>query len=187
MRDRINSLVKKREGFRPFAPVVTSESARQFFAIAPGEEESFAHMLYVTHVHPAYREKLPAVTHVDGSARVQTVSAEHNPRLWQLLKAFEAVAGLPMLLNTSFNVKGEPIVCTPEEAINSFSNARLDLLVMGDYLVEHRPISSPGQRKGSSGLEFGREESHPEMVSAKLPTRDGNGGRVPIPLGATES
>jgi carbamoyltransferase len=138
MRDRINSLVKKREGFRPFAPVVTSEAARRYFDIAPGDEDTFAHMLYVTHVLPAHRHNLPAITHVDGSARVQTVSEEHNPRLWRLLKVFEEVAGLPILLNTSFNVKGEPIVCTPREALNTFRNARLDALVLGDYLVEPR-------------------------------------------------
>lgn len=136
MRERINRLVKKREGFRPFAPVVTAESARRYFEIAPGDEDTFAHMLYVTQVLPAYRQKLPAITHVDGSARVQTVSQEQNPPLWRLLKAFEQVTGLPILLNTSFNVKGEPIVCTPREATNTFRNARLDALVLGNYLVE---------------------------------------------------
>jgi len=136
MRDRVNSLVKKREGFRPFAPVVTTEAAGRYFDIAAGEEDTFAHMLYVTQVLPAFRQNLPAITHVDGSARVQTVSGQHNPRLWKLLKAFERVTGLPIILNTSFNVKGEPIVCTPREAIKTFRNARLDVLVMGDYLVE---------------------------------------------------
>lgn len=136
MRDRINSLVKKREAFRPFAPVVTAESARKYFHIATGEEDCFAHMLYVTQVFPDFRESLPAVTHVDGSARVQTVSEENNPRLWKLLKMFEQNSGLPILLNTSFNVKGEPIVCTPAEALNTFRSARLDLMVLGDYLVE---------------------------------------------------
>ncbi len=136
MRDRINRLVKKREGFRPFAPIVTREAARQYFDIAPGDEASFAHMLYVTPVLPVHRAKLPAITHVDGSARVQTVLEADNPRLWKLLKAFEGVSGRPILLNTSFNVKGEPIVCTPAEALNTFRNAQLDLLVMGDYLVE---------------------------------------------------
>ncbi|MDE3066462.1 MAG: carbamoyltransferase [Verrucomicrobiota bacterium] len=139
MRDRVNSLVKKREGFRPFAPVVTSEAARRYFDIAPGDEDAFAHMLYVTQVLPAYRKALPAVTHVDGSARVQTVSERDNPRLWKLLKAFERVTGLPLVLNTSFNVKGEPIVCTPREAVNTFRNARLDALILGDYLVELKP------------------------------------------------
>jgi carbamoyltransferase len=141
MRDRINSLVKKREGFRPFAPVVTREAARRYFDIVPGDEDAFAHMLYVTHVLPAHRQKLPAVTHVDGSARVQTVSEADNPRLWKLLRAFESVTSLPILLNTSFNVKGEPIVCTPREALNTFRNARLDALVLGDYLVELQPDS----------------------------------------------
>ena len=145
MRDRINSLVKKREGFRPFAPVVASEASRRYFDIAPGDEDTFAHMLYVTHVLPTHRHNLPAITHVDGSARVQTVSEEHNPRLWKLLKAFEEVAGLPILLNTSFNVKGEPIVCTPREALNTFRNARLDALVLGDYLVEPARESSASQ------------------------------------------
>jgi len=146
--------------------VVASERARQFFAIAPGEEESFAHMLYVTQVQPAYRQKLPAVTHVDGSARVQTVSAEHNPRLWQLLKAFEAVTGLPMLLNTSFNVKGEPIVCTPAEAVRTFSNARLDLLVMGDYLVS--PALSPpvpSEQRENKALALAAGAMRPEFAA----------------------
>jgi len=154
MRDRINSLVKKREGFRPFAPVVTIEDARRYFDIAPGDEDAFAHMLYVTHVLPADRHKLPAVTHVDGSARVQTVAEENNPRLWRLLKAFERVSGLPIILNTSFNVKGEPIVCTPLEAIATFRNANLDVLVLGDYLVEPKR------------QEEGRPGSHSQLVAA---------------------
>jgi carbamoyltransferase len=135
MRDKINSLVKKREGFRPFAPIVTREAAAEYFDIKPGDEETFAHMLYVTQVRSAYRDQLPAITHVDGSARVQTVSQEYTPRLWKVLEAFEQVTGLPILLNTSFNVRGEPIVCTPQEAINTFRTARLDVLVMGDHLA----------------------------------------------------
>ena len=158
MRDRINSLVKKREGFRPFAPVVTSEAARQYFDIAPDDEEGFAHMLYVTQVLPAHRQALPAVTHVDGSARVQTVSRQHNPRLWKLLKAFEQATGLPVVLNTSFNVKGEPIVCTPQEAIKTFRNAHLDVLVLGDYVVVPK-VDEP---------EHGRQnEAEPAMAMAQ--------------------
>ncbi len=154
MRDRINSLVKKREGFRPFAPVVTSEAARKYFDIAPGDEDTFAHMLYVAQVLPAYRQRLPAITHVDGSARVQTVSEEQNPRLWKLLKAFEHVAGLPIVLNTSFNIRGEPIVCAPAEALNTFRNANLDALVLGDYLVEPKRVAQ------------GPREREPEAVTA---------------------
>ena len=135
MRDKINSLVKKREAFRPFAPVVTQEGAAKYFDIAEGDEETYAHMLYVTPVRAAYREQLPAVTHIDGSSRVQTVFQKTNPRLWSLLKAFEQTTGLPILLNTSFNVKGQPIVCTPQEAVETFLRARLDVLVLGDYIV----------------------------------------------------
>jgi len=135
MRDRINSLVKKREAFRPFAPVVTKESATKYFEIAEGDQETYAHMLYVTPVRPPYREKLPAITHVDGSARVQTVFQEDNERLWKLLRDFEQITGLPILLNTSFNVKGQPIVCTPQEAVETFLRAKLDLLVLGDFIV----------------------------------------------------
>ena len=135
MRDKINSLVKKREAFRPFAPVVTKEGASRFFDIAPGDEDTFAHMLYVMPVRPPVRDKLPAITHVDGSARVQTVSREQNPRLWALLQAWEKISGYPILLNTSFNVRGQPIVCTPAEALETFLRAHLHVLVMGDFLV----------------------------------------------------
>ena len=142
MRDRINSLVKKREAFRPFAPVVTKEAASRFFDITPGEEDTYAHMLFVTRVTPPHRKALPAVTHVDGSARAQTVSKEQNPRLWQLLNEFEKLSRLPVLLNTSFNVKGQPIVRTPKEAVDTFLFAKLDALVLGDYIVEARGASS---------------------------------------------
>jgi carbamoyltransferase len=148
MRDRINNLVKKREAFRPFAPVVTSEGAGRVFDIQAGEEDTFAHMLFVMPVRPAFRDKLPAISHVDGSARPQTVRREHNPRLWQLLNEFEKRSGLPVLLNTSFNVKGQPIVCTPKEAIDTFLFAGLEVLVMGDYLVvPKRAETSPGRTK----------------------------------------
>jgi carbamoyltransferase len=135
MRDKINALVKKREGFRPFAPVVTKEAASQFFEIQDSEEDAYAHMLLVTQVRAGYRDKLPAVTHVDGSARVQTVSRETYPKLHQLLVAFEAITGLPILLNTSFNVKGQPMICTPSEALDTFLFAGLDLLVLEDLLI----------------------------------------------------
>lgn len=135
MRDKINALVKKREGFRPFAPVVTQEAATKFFEIQEGEEDTYAHMLLVTQVRPAFRDKLPAITHVDGSARVQTVSRDNYPRLWELLRAFEACTGMPILLNTSFNVKGQPMICTPAEALDTFLFAKLDVLVLEQFLV----------------------------------------------------
>jgi carbamoyltransferase len=142
MRDRINSLVKKREGFRPFAPVVAADAAARIFDITPGDEDTYSHMLFVTHVRPEFRGKLPAITHVDESARVQTVTREQNPRLWQLLKEFEKLSGLPAVLNTSFNVRGQPIVCTPKEAVDTFLFAKLDALVAGNFLIIPRKDAS---------------------------------------------
>jgi len=138
MRDRINALVKKREGFRPFAPIVTKEAATKYFEIQGGEEDAYAHMLLVAQVRSSYRDRLPAITHIDGSARVQTVSRSVYPRLWELLLAFEEITGLPILLNTSFNIKGQPMVCTPTEALDTFLFSKLNLLVLEDYLVSPR-------------------------------------------------
>jgi carbamoyltransferase len=138
MRDKINALVKKREGFRPFAPIVTKEAAAKYFDIQEGDEDTYAHMLLVTQVRPEFRDKLPAITHIDGSARVQTVSRENYPKLWELLRAFEALTGMPILLNTSFNVKGQPMICTPAEALDTFLFARLDVLVLENSLVSAR-------------------------------------------------
>lgn len=135
MRDRINALVKKREAFRPFAPAVTLEAARQFFDIGPEEESMYAHMIVVTHVRQAYREQLPAITHIDGSARVQTVAKNENPRFWILLCEFGAISGMPIVLNTSFNVRGQPIVCNPGEAVETFLSANLDALAIGNFVV----------------------------------------------------
>jgi carbamoyltransferase len=135
MRNRINRLVKKREEFRPFAPAVTAEASVQYFDICAGEEPIYAHMLFVTQVRKQYQHQLPAVTHTDGSARVQTVQRDDNPRFWELLNAFGEVAGLPILLNTSFNVRGQPIVRTPEQAVDTFLGAGLHALVLGDYVV----------------------------------------------------
>ncbi len=135
MRDRINALVKKRETFRPFAPAVPAEDAARFFAIVPGEESAYVHMLYTIPVQACFRDALPAVTHVDGSARVQTVFQEDLPKFWQLLRTFGNKTGIPVLLNTSFNGCGQPIVCTPEQALDTFLSTALDALAMEDYLV----------------------------------------------------
>jgi len=135
MRSRVNMLIKKREGFRPFAPAVAAERASEYFELDAGDEETFAHMLFVVPVRPLFRDKLPAITHVDGTARVQTVTPATNPRFYEMLTAFGALSGLPILLNTSFNVKGQPIVCSPTEAIDTFLSAGLDALVLGDFIV----------------------------------------------------
>jgi carbamoyltransferase len=135
MRDHINELIKQREEFRPFAPAVVSESASEYFEIEEGKERYYPHMLFVAQTRPKYRDQLGAVTHVDGSARLQTVNKDENPRFWALLKQFEELTGLPVILNTSFNLKGQPIVKDPEVALETFVVSNLDALVIGDYLV----------------------------------------------------
>jgi carbamoyltransferase len=150
MRDHLNRLIKKREEFRPFAPAVCREAVSKYFDIAPGDEETFAHMLVVSYVRDKYREQLPAVTHVDGSARVQVVSRENNTSFWQLIHEFGKLTGISVVLNTSFNVRGQPIVCTPQEALNTFVESDLDALVLGRHVLVRKngkqngtPVSHP--------------------------------------------
>lgn len=132
MKDILNKRVKHRQAFRPFAPIVLAERAAEIFE---GAEES-PFMLIAKRVKPEWRDRIPAIVHVDGTARVQTVREDQNPRLYQLLKAFEAITGVPVLLNTSFNVKGEPIVETPEDAIECFLGTGIDVLALHDMLIE---------------------------------------------------
>ena len=136
VRDRINALVKHREGFRPFAPSVLAEEAHAFFEIPDDTAAPFMVVTYPARV--AERQRIAGVVHVDGSARVQVVRQAHEPRFHRLLQEFKALTGLPVLLNTSFNQAGEPIVCTPDDAIQCFLRAGLDALVIGDYLVRRR-------------------------------------------------
>lgn len=135
MRDRVNALVKKRENFRPFAPAVLRERASDLFDLVPGTEAMYENMLFVAQVRPDYVERLPAVTHVDGSARVQVVSEDTNPKFYTLIRAFETLTGIPLVLNTSFNVNHQPIVCTPAEAVETFLAAGLDALALGSFWV----------------------------------------------------
>jgi len=134
MKDRVNGRVKHRQPFRPFAPAVLAERAGEFFE---GEEES-PFMLLVKRVRPEARGRIPAVVHADGTARVQTVRAEENPRFHALLLAFGERTGVPVLLNTSFNLRGEPIVETPEDAVEAFLVSRMDALVLHDLVLEKR-------------------------------------------------
>ena len=131
MKDTLNSRVKFRQAFRPFAPIVLAERASEIFE---GDEES-PFMLIAKNVRPEWRDKIPAIVHVDGTARVQTVRRETNERLYRLLKEFEALTGVPVLLNTSFNVKGEPIVETPLDAVRCFLSTGIDYLAIHDMLV----------------------------------------------------
>ncbi len=133
MRDRINAMVKKREAFRPFAPACTVEDAHRWFDVAPGTQ--LPYMIMVVDVRPEVWDSLPAITHVNGSARLQTVSAHDNPDFHALLQAVGKTTGRQMVLNTSFNVKGQPIVNTPEQAIKTFLGTGIEYLFLENYLV----------------------------------------------------
>lgn len=135
---RINQMVKKREGFRPFAPAVLHERTATYFEL-PSTEIDLAFMTYVVKVRPEHRATLGAITHVDGTARVQTVHAETSPLFWELVQAFERITGVAMVLNTSFNNNAEPIVDSVDDAVTCFLTTGLDRLVVGDHLVEKAP------------------------------------------------
>lgn len=129
MKDIVNSKIKFREEFRPFAPVVLQTKVHEYFNCP-----NSPYMMFTTQVN-ANAKMIPAVTHVDNSARVQTVSKRENERLYNLLIAYEQITGIPVLLNTSFNVMGEPIVCTPDDAICTFFSSGLDILVINDFII----------------------------------------------------
>jgi carbamoyltransferase len=131
MKDHLNARVKFRQPFRPFAPIVLEERAGEIFE---GDQDS-PFMLLAKHVKPEWRDKIPAIVHVDGTARVQTVNRQQNERLYRLIKEFDAITGVPVLLNTSFNVKGEPIVETPQDALECFLATGIDYLAMHDLLI----------------------------------------------------
>jgi carbamoyltransferase len=133
----INAMVKKREAFRPFAPSIIEERLAEWFDV-PSEVRDLPFMIFVLNVRPDKRQILGAVTHVDGSARVQTVSEDANPRFWRLLRAFEALTGVPVLLNTSFNNDAEPIVDSVDDAVACFLTTGLHHLVVGDHIVSKR-------------------------------------------------
>ncbi len=131
IRDTINGKIKKRELFRPFAPSVKEEAASEYFALS--QPSPFMTLTVPAKDHQ--RARIPAVTHIDGSARVQTVNRTNNPRYWNLLDRFEKETGIPILLNTSFNIQ-EPIVCTPEQALATFVRSGVDALVIGNYFID---------------------------------------------------
>ncbi|RKT53761.1 carbamoyltransferase family protein [Saccharothrix australiensis] len=141
-RTRINAMVKKRESFRPFAPAVTPEDAATYFDLT-GTKADHEFMSFVVHVHPDRRDELGAVTHVDGSARLQVVDPGTNQRFYRLIKAFGELTGTPVLLNTSFNNDAEPIVETATDVITSFLTTGLDALVIEDFLVRRRDAVLP--------------------------------------------
>lgn len=133
MKDIINNKVKWREPFRPFAPAVKLDTAHEYFDMAGVGHSPF--MLFVAPVHTEARSRIPAITHNDGTARVQTVTKQENELFWRLLDCFEQRTGMGLVLNTSFNVKGEPIVNSPEDAIQCFLRTNIDALVIGNFIV----------------------------------------------------
>jgi carbamoyltransferase len=130
MKELLNLKIKRRESFRPFAPSILRERVPEWFEV----DDDVPFMTQVYPIRPAKRGLIPAVTHVDGSGRLQTVSRDGNPRYYELIRAFEALTGVPMLLNTSFN-ESEPIVCEPRQALDCFIRTRMDCLVLGDIIV----------------------------------------------------
>ena len=154
MRDRLNALVKKREGFRPFAPAILEAHAAEHLDLdAPSRFMSET-------CGVRSRLELPAVTHVDGSARAQTVAHAQSPRFAALLERFYQVTGCPILVNTSFNVRGEPIVCTPEDALRCMANSQIDCLVLEDFVIDKASIpaflrKAAASASGSAGVALG--------------------------------
>jgi carbamoyltransferase len=140
MKEIVNTKIKFREPFRPFAPSVLVDKASDFFEARVAEQLPARFMAMVANVHPAAREKIPAVTHVDGTARLQTVLPETNPLYARLLSGFEQATGIPVLLNTSFNLRGEPIVNTPAEALSSFARSGMDMVVLENTIVKKEDL-----------------------------------------------
>jgi len=130
-------MVKKREAFRPFAPAVLEEYAEEFFDL-PRHSTRFPFMTFVVRVREEKRGLLGATTHVDGTARIQTVSRRENEKFWNLIDAFRELTGVPVLLNTSFNNNVEPIVDSAYDALVCFLTTKLNHLVIGDYLISKR-------------------------------------------------
>ena len=175
----MNLKIKFRESFRPFAPCVLQERAHEFFAMREGQESPY--MLLVAPVLEKHRTKLseedrrkmeedpdlrhrvnvvrstlPAITHVDYSARVQTVDAGRHPRFHGLMRAFERLTGCPVIVNTSFNVRGEPIVCTPQDAYRCFLGTDMDALVLEDFILrkEQMKQSATGEERAKYLAQF---------------------------------
>jgi len=134
MKDILNHKVKHREGFRPFAPSILVEDGPQYF-------DDYVETPFMLHVLPIKNDKrdvIPAVCHVDGTGRLQTVAKEDNPLYWQMINEFKKLTSVPVVLNTSFNVRGEPIVLSPQDAVNCFLSTELDCLMIGNYLVDKK-------------------------------------------------
>ena len=139
MKDIVNTKIKFREPYRPFAPSVIAEAAERYFDLPNACSHYPARfMLLVVPVRPEHHATLPAITHVDGSGRLQTVFKDASPLYYSLIERFGRATGVPVILNTSFNLKGEPIVTTPANAHNTFVKSDMDMLVLGNVLVRKK-------------------------------------------------
>jgi carbamoyltransferase len=132
MKDILNKKIKRRESFRPFAPSIVRECVADWFET----DYDVPFMLQVFQIRSEKQHLIPAVTHVNGSGRLQTVTRSQNPRYYRLIKAFESITGIPIVLNTSFN-ENEPVVCRPEEALDCFLRTDMDLVVIGNWVIEN--------------------------------------------------
>jgi predicted NodU family carbamoyl transferase len=130
-----NLKIKRRESFRPFAPSILREKVAEWFEL----DDDVPFMMKVFPIRKEQRARIPAVTHVDGSGRLQTVYEQTNPRYYRLIRAFEAITGVPMVLNTSFN-ENEPVVCRPGEALDCFLRTKMDILVVGDFFLARQEV-----------------------------------------------
>lgn len=133
MKDKVNKAVKYRETFRPFAPSILEQYVQDYFVCDKKSRVPFMEKVFM--IKPEKRKLIPAVTHIDGSGRLQTVSRETNPKYYNLITSFQKITGIPIVLNTSFNLKGEAIVCTPTDALRTFFSCGLDILVLGNYII----------------------------------------------------
>jgi carbamoyltransferase len=136
MKSILNAKIKRRESFRPFAPSVLEEAVSEWFE----EDDAVPFMMQVFQIREEKRPLIPAVTHVDGSGRLQTVYRRTNPRYYHLIKEFERLTGVPMVLNTSFN-ENEPVVCQPVEALECFVRTKMDVLVLGEAVIARNAAS----------------------------------------------
>lgn len=133
MKDILNVKIKRRESFRPFAPSILREKVAEWFE----EDDDVPFMMKVFQIQVQKRSLIPAVTHADGSGRLQTVFKDTNPRYYRLIESFEELTGVPIVLNTSFN-ENEPVVCRPEQALDCFLRTKMDLLVLDNWLVQRK-------------------------------------------------
>ena len=176
IKDTLNMRVKFRESFRPFAPAVLQGDASTYFDMP---EPHSPYMLLVCPVREPYRSIFPGVTHVDGTARVQTVNRDTSPTFARLIESFRDATGIPIVLNTSFNLKGEPIVETPSDAVRCFVSTEIDWMVLGRYVIRAPDITVkvPARTALHLSLEAVLPGDEPNMVPSSLKIRNLDTGK----------